>query len=393
MQVPQQLPSALSMLRLPTLTDVLPAQLGGGLGNNGTSSEKGFFAATDKSTPSTNVVEVGDDQTPASNDPWTPPADTLDVPHLLVTGTDAAQLDGPMETPHQSLTPAAWLPQLPSPAPSTCTAATRDVSQQEPSEGRSENLEQVSSSHGGGRSPGGPCVSGFAAQLSQASQRAPQRLAERFSEQLQQLCLDEAAMGQMSFTWDLKLPSSRRSFLEAVAREFVSRVEALGFEKVEWWTGKEWRKSQGRFHILHDNVYGQYHMRLRVKWTDRLAPEECVTEVAPQESAAEEKTATPMSQYQILEQIQQTLEMQRQMLEVALAYNAQNSSRAASAEVSASQEPAQCHTEPTFAEGIEGTSPVAPLRLNTPVAPVAPFFGPWPTAASNPDILEERTAQ
>merc|ERR1712079_549764 len=163
-------------------------------------------------------------------------------------------------------------------------------------------------------------------------------------------------------TWDLKLPSSKRSFLEALAREFVSRVEALGFERVEWWTGREWRKSQGRFHILYDNVYDKYHMRLRVKWTDRLAPEEYL---------AEDDIAPPQSQPQILEQIQQTLEMQRAMLEVALAADAEHSSTTF-AEVSARQ----------------GASPVLSLQLNTPVAPVAPFFGSWPTAALSPANME-----
>merc|ERR1712232_938520 len=116
-------------------------------------------------------------------------------------------------------------------------------------------------------------VSTFADQLATATLKAPDRLAERFSEQLQQCCLEEAGLGLNTFTWDLPLPSARRSFMNQVAREFVSRVEALGFERVEWWSGREWRQSQGRFSILHDHVYDRYLMRLRVQWLDRPTPE------------------------------------------------------------------------------------------------------------------------
>jgi len=292
-----------------------------------------------------------------------------------VVGPEASA--DPMEPPNQSTTHAEWLPQMPSPVPSTCSA-NREISQLElPSETVEPAVSSVSISQSGCRSH---CASAFAAQLAMASQRAPQRLAERFSEQLQQLCLDEAAMGQINFTWDLKLPSGKRSFLEAVAREFVYRVEALGFEKVEWWTGREWRKSQGRFHILHDNVYNKYHMRLRVRWTDRLTPEEYVHE---------ENTAAPHSQSQILEQLQQTLEMQRQMLEDALVANTEHPNTAA-AEVPTTQETDQCHIQSGFEDRIEASPAPEPLLpLNTSVAPAAIDFGPWITAGSSSEMLTE----
>merc|ERR1712079_410924 len=177
-------------------------------------------------------------------------------------------------------------------------------------------------------------------------------------------------------TWDLKLPSSKRSFLEALAREFVSRVEALGFERVEWWTGREWRKSQGRFHILHDNVYNKYHMRLRVRWTDRLAPEEYVRQ---------DSLAAPQSQSQILEQIQQTLEMQREMLEAALVPSEGHSN---SAVEEAALVPSAGHSN-TAVEELPKTevSPVPSTRPDAAMSPAASFFGPWPTAATSPDML------
>jgi len=389
-------------MRLHNLTNILPAQLVGALGTSGTSSEKtrerGFYATGRRSASDSKLIEVGDDQLLTASRPAvqkhcvdgdrpldaesTPAA--FDVPHLLVVGPDASvELDG--QPPNQSTTPAAWLPQMPSPVPSTASA-NREISQQELYyEGRSATAESVdqavgsvSISQSGGR---GHCTSAFAAQLAMASQRAPQRLAERFSEQLQQLCLDEAAMGQINFTWDLKLPSGKRSFLEAVAREFVYRVEALGFEKVEWWTGREWRKSQGRFHILHDNVYNKYHMRLRVRWTDRLTPEDYVHE---------ENTAAPQNQSQILEQLQQTLEMQRQMLEEALVANTKHANTSA-AEEPTTQKTDQCHTQSGFDDRTEGSpepEPLLPLKT-PPVAPVPPNFGPWPTAASSPEKLRD----
>jgi len=378
-------------MRLHNLTNILPAQLVGALGTSGTSSEKtrerGFYATGRRSASDSKLIEVGDDQLLTSlpavqqhcvDRPLaaesTPAA--FDVPHLVVVGPEASA--DPMEPPNQSTTHAEWLPQMPSPVPSTCSA-NREISQLElPSETVEPAVSSVSISQSGCRSH---CASAFAAQLAMASQRAPQRLAERFSEQLQQLCLDEAAMGQINFTWDLKLPSGKRSFLEAVAREFVYRVEALGFEKVEWWTGREWRKSQGRFHILHDNVYNKYHMRLRVRWTDRLTPEDYVHE---------ENTAAPQNQSQILEQLQQTLEMQRQMLEEALVANTKHANTSA-AEEPTTQKTDQCHTQSGFDDRTEGSpepEPLLPLKT-PPVAPVPPNFGPWPTAASSPEKLRD----
>merc|ERR1719352_774287 len=92
-------------------------------------------------------------------------------------------------------------------------------------------------------------------------------------EQLQQYCLEEAGLGLSSCTWDAPV-AGKRSFVKNLAREFASRVETLGFEKLEWWNGRDWREAQGRFHLLHDTVYDKYYMRLKVAWLDRPPAEE-----------------------------------------------------------------------------------------------------------------------
>jgi len=110
----------------------------------------------------------------------------------------------------------------------------------------------------------------FAEQLAETIQRAPERRAERLADQLKEICVEEASMGLNSCTWDVPIPSSSRSFVNQVAREFAFNVETMGFERIEWWNGREWKQSQGRYHILHDTVYDKIHMRLRVRWPDRL---------------------------------------------------------------------------------------------------------------------------
>jgi len=165
----------------------------------------------------------------------------------------------------------------------------------------------------------------FALQLATATQMAPQRLAERLAEQLQQLCMEEAGLGQNTFTWDAPLPSGGRSFMQQVARTFVSKAEALGFESVEWWNGREWRQSLGRYHVLHDTVYDKYHMRVRVRWLDRLPPEEIESPVRRfshqrTSSAGPYSTLAPFQSHEqsVMEQVQQWLELQRQCLEEQL---------------------------------------------------------------------------
>jgi len=142
-------------------------------------------------------------------------------------------------------------------------------------------------------------------------------LAERLTEQLQQSCLEEAAMGQSSFTWDMQLPSNSRTFMHQVARAFASRVEALGFEQVEWWNGREWSKQSRQYHIVHDPVYEKYHMKIKVRWLERLPQEEDAA--APRRQITPQPGFTaPSAEQAVVEQVSNWLEMQRQILEQQL---------------------------------------------------------------------------
>eukprot|EP00931_Biecheleriopsis_adriatica_P060348 TRINITY_DN3622_c0_g2_i1.p1 TRINITY_DN3622_c0_g2~~TRINITY_DN3622_c0_g2_i1.p1 ORF type:complete len:414 (-),score=84.77 TRINITY_DN3622_c0_g2_i1:155-1366(-) len=168
-------------------------------------------------------------------------------------------------------------------------------------------------------------LTAFSVQLATATQMAPQRLAERLAEQLQQFCMEEAGLGQNTFTWDAPLPSGSRSFMQQVARKFVSKAEALGFESVEWWNGREWRQSLGKYHVLHDTVYDKYYMRIRVRWLDRLPPEESESPVRRfshqrTSSAGPYSALAPFQSHEqsVIEQVQQWLELQRQCLEEQL---------------------------------------------------------------------------
>lgn len=133
-------------------------------------------------------------------------------------------------------------------------------------------------------------------------------------------------MGLSSFTWDIPLPG-KRPFINFLAREFASRVETLGFEKLEWWNGRDWREAQGRFHILHDTVYDKYHMCLKVAWLGQPPAEEKGLMRARLNSS--DFTNLERQSSSMLEQIEQTLERQRQFLDQALS----NQQRAADAQV------------------------------------------------------------
>jgi len=158
----------------------------------------------------------------------------------------------------------------------------------------------------------------FAEQLAETIQRAPERRAERLADQLKEICVEEASMGLNSCTWDVPIPSSSRSFVNQVAREFAFNVETMGFERIEWWNGREWKQSQGRYHILHDTVYDKIHMRLRVRWPDRLQDHTAPLQHHDQQNAPISETQAALSQ-----QIQQTLALQRQMLQAAMVSHVQ----------------------------------------------------------------------
>merc|ERR1719188_330957 len=78
----------------------------------------------------------------------------------------------------------------------------------------------------------------FSMQLAVTTMRAPERLAEKLIERLQQSCIEEAGMGHTSFVWEAPLPGGRR-FCDAAARAFAGKLKDLGFLQLEWWSGKE----------------------------------------------------------------------------------------------------------------------------------------------------------
>lgn len=185
----------------------------------------------------------------------------------------------------------------------------------------------------------------FAEQLAAATQQAPQRLAERLLEQLQQSCLEEASMGQTGSIWDTPMPAGSREFMQQVARAFVARAEALGFEQVEWWNGKHWRQSAGRYHILHDTVYDKYHMRIRVSWLARL-PQEAVVE--PRQPRRTHQRSFSLGQDQspnLLDQMQLWLELQRQILEQQLQSKQQQQAPASEAAAGPGQAAESLHQD------------------------------------------------
>lgn len=226
----------------------------------------------------------------------------------MSSGSDDADLTGvTLPLPKESASTHG------SPLGTTGTTARPDSSDGgEESPSKLKSVSQAPPAEGGDRAQSEPAVlTAFAEQLASATQRAPQRLAERLLEQLQHDCLEEASKGQNTYTWDTQLSSMKTSFMHQVARAFAARVENLGFVQVEWWNGREWSRQSRQYHIVHDPVYEKYHMKIRVRWLEKLPPEEA--ELAAQESAARHQGQP--SELSVLETLQQWLEAQKQELE------------------------------------------------------------------------------
>lgn len=112
----------------------------------------------------------------------------------------------------------------------------------------------------------------FAEYLARVTSQAPDAAAERLAETLRQECLNEAAEGLSSCVWNAQFDGrGGLRFVEKVVRRFATKVENAGFARVEWWSGKEWRPSQGSFSILYNSTYNEYTTRLRVEWDPNLA--------------------------------------------------------------------------------------------------------------------------
>lgn len=108
--------------------------------------------------------------------------------------------------------------------------------------------------------------------LASTTMNAPERLAQKLMDKFQTCCLDEASIGNWTLVWDTLLPGGRR-FSDAVARAFAGQLRELGFSRIEWWSGKEWKDVPGRYCIIHDTIYDKYKLRVRVRWpeaTDKI---------------------------------------------------------------------------------------------------------------------------
>jgi len=129
------------------------------------------------------------------------------------------------------------------------------------------------------------------------SRQAPANIAEKLVEELQQRCLEEAANSRASFEWEAQLhparfreaTASEKKLLDAIARQVTKRVEGLGLERVDWWTGREWRtltQAQGRFTVLQEAFSHRYFLKVRVRWRERSAKE-------PRAPSSMRSSATP----------------------------------------------------------------------------------------------------
>lgn len=102
---------------------------------------------------------------------------------------------------------------------------------------------------------------------------APERLAEKMVERLQQNCLSEANLGKTSCIWEETLPGgSRKGFSFLVAQAFAVQVKAVGFSSVEWWGGKEFKDTGGKYLVNPIPMYDKYTVKLRVRWVDEAPP-------------------------------------------------------------------------------------------------------------------------
>ncbi|CAJ1375114.1 unnamed protein product [Effrenium voratum] len=187
-----------------------------------------------------------------------------------------------------------------------------------------------------GKEPAGSrrSLTAFSRRLALATASAPERLAEKLIEQLRQSCLDEANLGKNMCTWDGTLPGSRR-FSSQVAQALAGQLQEVGFASVEWWAGKEFKDTGGKYLVIHNAMYDKYTVRLRVKWSH---------EVQLQQQRAIPRPRLEGPVLSILSQLREVLELQQRLLQLkqvekkaALARAQQAEARAEKAELQAEE--------------------------------------------------------
>jgi len=172
----------------------------------------------------------------------------------------------------------------------------------------------------------------FCRALAATTASAPERVAAKLIERLQHECMEEAGLGHCSLVWDASLPGGRR-FSDAAARAFAGKLQELGFHRVEWWSGKEWKEMPGRYLITHDTMYDKFNVRIRVMWPESSSEEavsnsKVLSYVRPPSGMQDvESSLAP-----VVEQLQQVLAMQQKLLQQALDAQAAADRRAARAE-------------------------------------------------------------
>jgi len=176
----------------------------------------------------------------------------------------------------------------------------------------------------------------FSQMLTETTMRAPELLAEQLVEKLQQGCLEEARLGHSHFDWDVPLQGSRH-FSDQVAKSFAHQLKQIGFERLEWWNGKEWKVPYSK---LHDRMYDKFHMRVRVAWKDKMdmvyLRKSFHVPLVGSNAVEAQPELTEAALAPILRQVQQVISLEQELLLTSAKAQADAEERAELAETRAS---------------------------------------------------------
>lgn len=211
---------------------------------------------------------------------------------------------------------------LPLPSPGTETSKSRpnsiDATYQEDAPGSSWAPGTPSSrqkNNSPTKSREKPCSTPFSRSLAIATCSAPERLAEKMVERLQQSCLSEANLGKTVCIWEETLPGgSRKGFSFLVAQAFAIQVKAVGFSSVEWWGGKEFKDTGGKYLVNPIPMYDKYTVKLRVRWVDEAPPRPPLNQgpSGTREGRGEGRGEGPI--VAMMKEVKEVYELQKQLL-------------------------------------------------------------------------------
>eukprot|EP00929_Paragymnodinium_shiwhaense_P007517 TRINITY_DN111437_c0_g1_i1.p1 TRINITY_DN111437_c0_g1~~TRINITY_DN111437_c0_g1_i1.p1 ORF type:complete len:526 (+),score=147.26 TRINITY_DN111437_c0_g1_i1:124-1701(+) len=209
-------------------------------------------------------------------------------------------------------------------------------------------------------------LSALAKTLASMTMRAPERVARKLIERLQQAAIEEACVGRSSFVWDASLPGGH-SFSNIVARSFANQLKDLGFERVEWWSGKEWKDMPGKYIMIHDAMYDKYQLRIRVRWPEAVDAPQHEGSVNSGGSEASRRPLAPPGMQEVpesalaslLQQLRQMVTVQQQLLLQSAAAQASAEERAARAEGRALAAERRCLEEIARYRGLAASAAAA----------------------------------